>query len=126
MNSHNNKDEEIRRREQELEERERAIRLRELEAEIHQTEVDDIRKTSASSEEPPLYPTQKHTEPEGKLKRWRRKLLNFAKFSAVIVATVAVISTGALIAKWVVTGLMVLVVGWFAYKLFLEEERPKR
>ena len=126
MNSHNDKDEEIRRREQDLEERERAIRLRELEAEIHQAAAEDIRNPSTPAGEPPLYPTRKHEEPEGKLKRWRRKLANIAKFSAVILGTIVVISAGALIAKWIVTGLMVLAVGWFAYKFFLEEERPKR
>lgn len=105
MNSQDDQDNELRRREQELQAREHAIRLRELEAEIT-----------------PLYQTVKHQEPESSLKRWYGKLVNVGKFLAIIVAVVISIK----IATGLATVMMIGAVAWVAYKLFLESDRSKR
>lgn len=105
MNSQDDQDNELRRREQELQAREHAIRLRELEAEIT-----------------PLYQTVKHQEPKSSLKRWYGKLVNVGKFLAIIVAVVISIK----IATGLATVIMIGAVAWVAYKLFLESDRSKR
>jgi hypothetical protein len=105
MNSQDDQENKLRRREQELQAREHAIRLRELEAEIT-----------------PLYQTVKHQEPESSRKRWYGKLVNVGKFLAIIVAVVVSIK----IATGLASVIMVGAVAWVAYKLFLESDRSKR
>lgn len=111
MNPQNSKDEELRRREQELKDREHAIRLRELEAEITQ---------------PPPSPTVKHDRPEGRMQQKMRELVKAAKFVGLIAGAgilfVIVFRVGTFLATAVILG----IVGWVAYKLFFEGDRPKR
>ncbi|MDP8964247.1 MAG: hypothetical protein M3O33_09745 [Cyanobacteriota bacterium] len=107
MNSQDDKENELRRRERELQAREQAIRLRELDAEINQ---------------PPLLQTAKHREPNSSLKPWYGKLVNVGKFLAVVVTVVIAIR----VATWLATVIMVGAVAWVAYKIFLESDRPKR
>lgn len=106
MTSPNNKNRELQRREHDLIQRERELRLRELEAEINQ---------------PPLYETVKHEQPEGKLQRWGRKLVMFGKFLAFVVGTVLVIRISTAIAMIMIIG----VIGFIGYKLFLEGDGKK-
>jgi hypothetical protein len=106
MTSPNNEDRELQRREHDLIQRERELRLRELEAEINQ---------------PPLYQTVKHEQPEGKLQRWGRKLVMFGKFLAFVVAAVLVVRVSAAIATIMIIG----VIGFIGYKLFLEGDGKK-
>ena len=105
MNSQDDQENKLRRREQELQAREHAIRLRELEAEIT-----------------PLSQTVKHQEPESSRKRWYGKLVSVGKFLAIIVAVVVSIK----IATGLASVIMVGAVAWVAYKLFLESDRSKR
>ena len=84
----------------------RELRLRELEAEINQ---------------PPLYQTVKHEQPEGRLQLWKRKLIKFGKFIAFVVATVLVIRVSTAIAMIMIIG----VIGFIGYKLFLEGDGKK-
>ena len=107
MNSQDNQDNELRRRERELKEREHQIRLREIEAEINQ---------------PPLHQTQKHQSPESSVKQWYGKLLGVGKFLAVVVAVVVAFKVAASLAYVVIVG----AVAWVAYKIFLERDRAKR
>ena len=107
MNSQDNQDNELRRRERELKEREHQIRLREIEAEINQ---------------PPLHKTQKHQPPESSVKRWYGKLLSVGKFLAVVVAVVVAFKVAVSLAYVVIVG----AVAWVAYKIFLEKDRAKR
>ena len=107
MNSQDNQDNELRRRERELQEREHQIRLREIEAEINQ---------------PPLHQTQKHQPPEKSVKQWYGKLLGVGKFLAVVVAVVVAFKVAVSLAYVVIVG----AVAWVAYKIFLESDRSKR
>ncbi|MEW5858084.1 MAG: hypothetical protein AB1861_11980 [Cyanobacteriota bacterium] len=107
MNSPDNKDNELQRREQELQERERANRLREIEAEINQ---------------PPLHQTTKHQDPQSSPQRWYKKLANVAKFLAIVVTVVVSIKLAATLSSVIIVG----AVGWVAYKLFFEGERSKQ
>jgi Flp pilus assembly protein TadB len=107
MNSQNDNKNELQRRERELQEREKALRLRELEAEINQ---------------PPLYETAKHQEPQSSLKRRYGQLINVAKFLAIVVAVVVTIKVGLTLAYV----LMIGAIAWVAYKIFLESDRSKR
>ncbi|UBF28424.1 hypothetical protein K9N68_11440 [Kovacikia minuta CCNUW1] len=119
MDSQNNKDEELRRRENELQAREHALRLRELEAEIYQ---------QASSQEPPIAPTTKHQASENTLKQRYRQALNVAKFLGIVVAVVVAVK----IATWLATAIVVGGIAWVAYKIFFESksseknQRPKK
>jgi ferric-dicitrate binding protein FerR (iron transport regulator) len=107
MNSQDDNENELQRKERELQERENALRLRELEAEINQ---------------PPLYETAKHQEPEGSVKRRFGQLVNVAKFLAIVVAVVVTIKVGLTLAYV----LMIGAIAWVAYKIFLESDRSKR
>lgn len=107
MNSQDDKENKLRRRERELQAREQAIRLRELEAEINQ---------------PPLLQTVKHREPNSSLTPWYGKLVKVGKFLAVVVAVVIAIR----VATSLATVIMVGAVAWVAYKIFLESDRSKR
>lgn len=108
MNPHNFKDEELRKRERELQERELAIRLRELEAEIAP---------------PPVMPTTKHDRPEKRIKQQFRQIVETAKFIGMIAAAgilfVVVFRVGTFLATAVIIG----IIGWVAYKLFLERNK---
>lgn len=110
MTSQNNKEEELRRREQELQQRELAIRLRELESEI----------------EPPVMPTVKHDCSESAMQQKIRNLLKTAKFIGLVagagIVFVIVWRVGTFLATFVIVGL----VAWVLYKLFLQNDRPKR
>jgi len=108
MTSHNNNDEEIQRREQELRDRETALRLRELEMEIGQPAI-------------PVYPTTKHTEPPSKLKQRLRQAANIAKFLGVVVAVIVAVK----IAVWAATALMIGAIAWITYKIFFDNKQPK-
>jgi hypothetical protein len=107
MNSQDDRENELQRRERELKAREHALRLRELETEVNQ---------------PPLYPTVKHQEPEKPVKPWYGKLVNLGKFLALIVAVVV----GIKLATSLATVLIVGTGAWVGYKLFLESDRSKK
>lgn len=107
MNSQNNQDDELKRRERALQEREHALRLRELEAELNQ---------------PPISPTAKHQEPRGTLKTRYKQLVEVAKFVGIVVAVVIAVR----IATWLATAVMIGGVAWIAYKLFFDGNRTKR
>lgn len=111
MNPQNSKDEELRRREQELRDREHAIRLREIEAEITQ---------------PPVSPTVRHDRPSGRMTQRMRELVKTAKFVGLIAGAgilfVIVFRVGTFLATVAIIG----IIGWVAYKLFFEPNRPKR
>ena len=107
MNSQNDNQNELQRREREIQERERAIRLRELEAEINQ---------------PPLYQTQKHQPPESSRQQRYGKLVNVGKFLALLVAVAVSFKIATTLASVILVG----AVAWVAYKLFFEGDRSKR
>ena len=106
MNSQNDHENELQRREQELHERERAIRLRELESEINQA---------------PLYQTQKHQPPESSPKRRYGKLVNVGKFLAIVVVVAVSFKIAAALASIILVG----AVAWVAYKLFFGGNRSQ-
>lgn len=108
MNSPDDNNNELRRRERELQERENAIRLREIEAELH-------------SKEPPLHKTVRH-QPKGSLKTWQRKLVIAGKFFVLAVATIVCVKVASWIAGFVIVGGL----AWFSYKLFFQSEIHNR
>ncbi|GET36446.1 hypothetical protein [Microseira wollei] len=107
MNSPNDKERELRRRQRELEERERAIRLRELEAEINQIE-------------PPVYQTTHHT-PQKPRKLTMKKLANIGKFFALVVVTVISLK----IASWLTGVIIVAGIAGLGYVFFFKSENRK-
>jgi|SRR6476469_1102950 len=111
MNPHDdNREAEMRRREQELKDREHALRLRELETEINQ------------KYQPPLYETVKHQPSQTSLQQWSKQLVNVAKFMGIVVAVIVTIR----IATWLTGVVIVAGVAWVAYKLFFEGDRARR
>ena len=110
MNSQNDKDKELQRREEDLLKREQEIRLRELEAELHQ---------------PPLYKTVKHQPPENSVDRWSRKAIKVAQFVGIVVAVVVTIRVATMVAFWLGSVLLVGAIAWVAYKMFLDSDRPE-
>jgi len=109
MNSQNDKDKALQRREQELQEREQAIRLRELEAELYQ-------------KEPPLYQTVSQEKRENWLKQWQRKLGRVAKFAALILVVIASYKIAVQLAGVIIVGTIAFV----SYKLFLESDKSDK
>lgn len=107
MGSQEDKENELRRREQELHERETAMRLRELEDEL-------------SLKQPPLYQTKKHqSESSGKL--LYKKLILAGKFFALAVATIVCVKLATWLAGIIIIGGLAL----FAYKLFFDSGNTK-
>lgn len=112
MNSQNDQDKELKRRERELLERERSIRLREIEAELYK-------------QEPPLHqtvPLQPEEQSEGWLKKWQRKAIKIGKFAALIVVVVVSYKIAIGLAGVIIVGTVALV----SYKLFLESDKGKK
>ena len=101
MNSQDDQDKELRRREQELQERETAIRLRELESEIN-------------SKQPPLHQTVRHQHKARK--PWYKKVVMAGKLFVLVVTTIAIVK----LASWLAGILITTVLVWVAYKLFLD------
>lgn len=106
MNSQDDKDKELQRRERELQAREHAIRLRDLEAQINQ---------------PPLSGTRKHQKPESSLKQRYGKLVKIGKFLAIVVAVVVSIRIATSLAAVILVGAL----AWVIYKLFFESDRNR-
>lgn len=113
MTSPNNRDDELRRREQELQDRERALRLRELESEIY---------AQPQPHEPPISPTTKHQDSKRSLQQRYKQALEVAKFLGIVIAVVFAIR----VATWLATAVLIGGVAWVAYKLFLSGDRAKR
>jgi hypothetical protein len=109
MSEQGDKERELELREQELQKREQEIRLRELEREIYK------------EQEPPLYNTKKHEKPESKIALFTKKVTKIAKFVGFTIAGIAIIRIGMFVGMWLTYGLMATIVGFVAYKLFLEE-----
>lgn len=101
MNSQDDQDKELRRREQELQERETAIRLRELESEIN-------------SKQPPLHQTVRHHSKARK--PWYKKVVMAGKLFVLLVTTIAIVK----LASWLAGIIIPSVLVWVAYKLFLD------
>lgn len=107
MNSPNDKERELQRRQRELEERERAIRLRELEAEINHIE-------------PPVYQTTRHDTKKPR-RLTLKKLANIGKFFALVVVTVISLK----IASWLTGIIIVAGIAGLGYVLFFKSENRK-
>lgn len=107
MNSPDNKETDLQRRERELREREHAIRLRELEAEIYR--------------EAPTYQTSKHEPPESKFKQWRRKLTIAGQFTAIVIAVGVAVKLSSLLATAVIVGGL----SWVIFKIVFDKDRPR-
>ncbi|MEZ2226103.1 MAG: hypothetical protein ACBR50_07415 [Microcoleus sp.] len=107
MNSPDNKETELQRRERELGDREHAIRLRELEAEINR--------------EVPTYQTSKQEAPESKLKYWRRKLTIAAQFTAIVIA----VGVAVKLSSWLATAVMIGGLSWVVFKIIFDKDSQK-
>ncbi len=108
MNSPNNKETELQRRERELQEREHAIRLRELEAEIYP--------------EAPTYQTSKHEASDSKLKQWLRKLTIAGQFTGIVIA----VGVAVKLSSWLATAVIVGGLSFVIFKIVFDKESPKK
>ena len=119
MNSNDDQEKELRRKQKELEEREKLLRLKELENEIYErAEREKEDRIRDQQKEPDFYPTRKDNPPENKLVRWQKKAMNIVKFGGFMVAafiTIKVAYTLSLV-------IMITGIGWFAYKIFIEKD----
>lgn len=109
MNSPNDKDNELQKREQELAERERSLRLREMEAELYKVE-------------PPVYQTAKHEPGETSLQRFSKKLVLAGKFLIIVMAVVVAVKVG----TWLATAVIVGALAWVGYQLFFESDKTNK
>jgi hypothetical protein len=107
MNSPDNKETELQRRERELRDREHAIRLRELEAEINGTA--------------PIYETSQHKVSESQFKQWLRKLTIAGQFTAIVIAVGVAVKLSSWLATAVIVGGLSLVI----FKIVFDKDRPK-
>ncbi|MGK7926008.1 MAG: hypothetical protein AB4290_12320 [Spirulina sp.] len=110
------KDKHLHRREQELKEREKALALREQALRLQQIEAELVEP------EPPLYKTMKEKPSEGVLQRWLRKAKNFGLFIGIVITVAVAVK----VAAWLAMGVLMLVTGWLAYKIFLRNDRSDR
>ncbi|MDY6807233.1 MAG: hypothetical protein SXA11_25940 [Cyanobacteriota bacterium] len=108
MSDYQNKERELKEREQELLERERQIRLREMEDELYQQEV-----------QPPLYETSHHTKPEKVPPKWYRKMIKMGKFAGIVVAVAA----AAYVGIWVAAAILVMGIAWVGYQIMFSKEK---
>lgn len=97
MNNQDDKETELRLREQELREREIAIRLRELEAEVHSKQP--LHQTAASSQ-----------------RLQSKKFFTIGKFVVFFAAAILAIKVAAWIGGLIIVGSL----AWVAYKLFFD------
>jgi negative regulator of sigma E activity len=106
------REEELRLREEALRARELQIRMRELEAELDPVPVQSkVQQARVQQGE-----TYKHEETSRRRRPWYRRLPELAKFILIVIAVVVAVR----LAVWLATAVLVLTVGWVAYKLFLE------
>jgi len=115
MNSPENNEKELQRRETELRERENSIRLREIEAEID-------RRDRAKATEAEMIRSQPPKQSKIKPKGWGRKLIKFAKFSGFVIFIIILVRIGV----WLATIATIAAIAWVGYKLFLEEDKKKK
>ncbi|NET59876.1 MAG: hypothetical protein F6K47_28125 [Symploca sp. SIO2E6] len=104
MNSQDNQDQDLQRREQELKAREEALRLRELESEINQ---------------PPLYHTSKEPPPEKSKKRWVSKLIRTGQFLGIVIVVIIAVRVAVQLAYLVMIG----AIAWVVFKIFVDKGR---
>ena len=110
MDSQNEQQQEIQRREQELKEREQAIRLRELELEINQ------------GEEAEFHQTRKHNSSSNSLRTWGSKLVKVGKFIGIVIVSSAVIMMALRLSIWLTHVAIIAVVAFFAYKFVIKDD----
>lgn len=104
MGSQEERENELRRREQELHEQEAALRLRELEDEL-------------STKQPKFYqPIRERPERAGKISH--EKVVLAGKLFVLVVATIICVKVSVLLADF----LIIATVGWIAYKLFFDSK----
>jgi hypothetical protein len=103
----NDREAELRRREERPKERELELRLRELDAEINQ---------------PPLHQTVKHTLPEPQRQTWMRKAKKIAIFCGIVVGIVVLMRLAAMLASFVIVATIAFVI----YKLFFDDRSAEK
>ncbi|MGK7934078.1 MAG: hypothetical protein AB4041_21975 [Microcystaceae cyanobacterium] len=113
METHNDKQYEIERKEAELKAREQALRLRELEAELSQNKA---------SQEPPISPTCKHEpSPNSLAVKWK-KMVKFVKFLGFTLLGIALLRVGLMVGLWLSYVVLAGIIGFIGYKIFLAED----
>ncbi|AUS99741.1 hypothetical protein CLI64_04680 [Nostoc sp. CENA543] len=105
MTSQHNRPDELEQRERLLREKEVEIRLREMEQEM-------------SANNPPLHKTVKH-QAEDYPKPWMKKAILAGKLFTLGVVALVAVRIASVLAGFVIIG----VLGWVAYKLFLENRK---
>ncbi|MGF1588344.1 MAG: UbiA family prenyltransferase [Pleurocapsa sp.] len=96
------------------------LRLRQLETQIDQQQR---RNQPEVNLEPPLYQTRKHPQSPKSFQKFGRKIVKFAKFTAFVVAGIAVIKVGFMIGMWITYLIMASIVAAVGYQIFLKDEQ---
>ena len=100
---------------------EQESRLRELEIEIERGQTAE--KHEANLDLIPVYKTRKHNPPPNSIQRFGSKIIKYAKFTAFVVAGVAVIKAGFLIGMWLTYFVFASIIAAIGYQIFLRDEQ---
>lgn len=119
MTTPEDKEQELRRKELEIQAREQEIRLRELEIKIYEEQT---QAREVDVPEPPFYATKKHQTPENSLQKFGKKLVKFGKFAGFVVAGIAFIRVGFLLAMWITYLVLAGSIAFIGYQIFLNDE----
>lgn len=114
MDSYDDKQKEIERKEAELKAREQALRFKELEAEIYQDNA---------SQDPPVSPTRKHDPSPSPLALKWKKMVKFVKFLGFTLIGIALLRVGLMIGLWLSYAVLVGIIGFIGYRIFLAEDK---
>jgi hypothetical protein len=115
----NDRERQLEQREAELRQREIEIRLRELDSEINQSSL--YQPPNQSQNQPPIYETRRHSEPERRSQRLIWQVTQVAKFLGVVIAVLVAVR----IASWLASIIIVGAVAWVIYQIFLAKDHPK-
>ena len=98
---------------------EQESRLRELEIEIDRGQA--ARKRGLDLDSTPVYKTRKHNPPPNSIQRFGSKIIKYAKFTAFVIAGVAIIKAGFLIGMWLTYFVFASIIAAIGYQIFLKE-----
>lgn len=98
--------------------REEQSRLRELEIEIERGQTVN---SDANLDLIPVYKTRKHNPSPNPIQKFGSKIVKYAKFTAFVVAGVAIIKAGFLIGMWLTYFVFASIIAAIGYQIFLKD-----
>ena len=100
---------------------EQESRLRELEIEIERGQA--ARKGELSLDSTPVYQTRKHNPPPNSIQKFGSKIIKYVKFTAFVVAGIAIIKVGLFIGMWLTYFVFASIIAAIGYQIFLKDEK---